>query len=326
MILAGDIGGTKTNLALFKREQGHLLVAAEATYQSKYYTHLETVIREFLGQFPPSKPISAACFGVAGPVVGERCKISNLPWMIETAQLRRLLNCEEVSLINDLEAIGFGIPALSAKELFSLNPTASVQKGNGALLAAGTGLGEALLYWDGQEFRPSASEGGNVDFAPRNELQIELLRYLLKKFEHVSYEHVLSGPGLFNIYEFLRDGGYGTEPDWLKERLTQEDHAAVIAEVALTEENPLCIQALDLFVAIYGAEAGNLALKFMCFGGIYIGGGIAPKILPKLNEGGFMCYFVDKGRFADLTASMPVYVILNPKAGLIGAARWASLF
>lgn len=323
MILAGDIGGTKTHLAIFTQENKQLLTVADKVYSSKNYPSLMAVIQEFLAQIHVDDAIEAACFGIAGPIIDDRCSVTNLPWIITVTDLRQLLHCDKVILLNDLEAIGYGIPCITAAELVNLNPAAQPRPGNAALIAAGTGLGEALLFWDGQLLRPSASEGGNVDFAPRTELQMDLLRYLMHRTSHVSYEQVLSGPGLFNIYQFLRDSGRGVEPDWLSARLSQEDPAAVISSLAI--DNVLCGQALDIFAAIYGAEAGNLALKFMASGGVYVGGGIATKILDKLRDGTFMRSFTDKGRFADLVSTIPVYVILNPKVGLLGAGRRASL-
>lgn len=322
MILAGDIGATKTLMALVDRESS--LWVAEKIYPSKNYATFEELLIDFQGviyDILKNSPLTAACFGVAGPVVDERCETTNLPWVITVSDLRELLCCKKVFLINDLEAIGYSIPLLSQEELSPLNPNASQSTGHAALIAAGTGLGEALLYWNGEGFQVMASEGGNVDFAPRNELQIELLRYWQAQLPYVSYEHVSSGPGLLRIYQFLRAKGYGQEPAWLSQRLQEEDPSAVIAEVALAKENELCMQALEQFVLIYGAEAGNLALKGMALGGIYLGGGIAPKILPKLHEGSFMQAFIDKGPFANLLSSIPVQVILNPKAGLLGAIR-----
>jgi len=357
MILAGDIGGTKSNLALFA-VKGEVLTPHQAgvrfipiveqTFSSREYASLEDVIREFLSGQAVKKSLSggenrdagnhigAACFGVAGPVVEDRCETPNLPWIISTSELKRALGLEIVELINDLEATGYGIPALRGEELIMLNQ-AVPRQGHAALIAAGTGLGEALLYWDGDSFRPTASEGGHADFAPRNVVEIELLRYLLDRFPHVSYERVLSGPGLFNIYKFLRDSGYGEEPPWLAEKLGEAessmqvvttgaaDPGAIISEAALARQSELCVKALDLFVSVYGAEAGNLALKFVAVGGVYVGGGIAPKILGKLQDGTFMKAFTDKGRLSPLVTSVPVWVILNPKTALYGAARRAAL-
>jgi glucokinase len=326
MILAGDIGATKTLLALVDQKSSQSVI--EKIYPSQNYARFEDLLIDFkavIADLLKNSPLTAAGFGVAGPVVGERCETTNLPWIITVSGLRELLGCQRVFLINDLEAVGYAIPLLSQQELSPLNPNASQSNGHAALIAAGTGLGEALLYWDGKRFRVMASEGGNVDFAPRNELQIELLRYWQAQLPYVSYEHLSSGPGLLRIYQFLRAKGYGQEPAWLSQRLQEEDPSAVIAQVALAKENELCMQALEQFVLIYGAEAGNLALKAMALGGIYLGGGIAPKILPKLHEGSFMQAFIDKGPFTHLLSSIPVQVILNPKAGLLGAIKIANL-
>jgi glucokinase len=235
------------------------------------------------------------------------------------------LGIESVSLINDLEATAYGIFTLDNTEFTVLNEGSPQLEGNMALIAAGTGLGEAIIYWDGSHYRPSASEGGHADFAPRNPLEIELLRYLVDRFRHVSYERVVSGPGLLNIYNFLKDGDYFKEPAWLAEKLAAADPGAVISEAALTGEAEICIHALNLFVSIYGAEAGNLALKAKARGGIFVGGGIAPKILEKLTDGSFLKAFTDKGRFAEFLLTIPVKVILNEETALRGAAYYATL-
>jgi glucokinase len=322
MILVGDIGGTKTHLALFSSSKTQWLVQFEATYPSKNYASLEEVIQHFLAQAKPQQAIQAAGFGVAGPVIQAQCKITNLPWIITVAQLQQQLPTTKIFLINDLESIGLGIPHLPPDKLIALNPTATIQPGNQAIIAAGTGLGESLLYWDGNQFHSIASEGGHVNFAPRDQREMELLHYWQQQLAHVSYEHVLSGPGLFNIYQFLKHSGYGEEPAWLTQQFNQSDPSAVIAEMGLSNNNKLCVQALDMLVSIYGAAAGNLALKFMALGGVYLGGGIAPKIVAKLQEGTFMRAFTDKGRFAQLLNTIPVYVILDPKVGLWGAAGY----
>jgi glucokinase len=331
MILAGDVGGTKSNLALFTFKSGQLSPVVEHTLPSQDYAGLEDVIRDFLdlvtGHHPPGTidRISGACFGVAGPVVGDRCETPNLPWIISVQALRQALGFKAVTLVNDLEATGYGIASLGRDEFTTLNEGSLSEGGNAALIAAGTGLGEAMLYWDREDFIPIASEGGHADFAPRNALEIELLRYLLDRLNRVSYERVLSGPGLFNIYSFLRDSGYGEEPAWLTEQLQHDDPSAAIGKAALGNQNELCVKALDMLVSIYGAEAGNLALKVKAVGGVYIGGGIAPKIIDKLSDGTFMRAFTDKGRLSPLLEAIPVRVILNPKTALYGAARFAAL-
>lgn len=331
MILAGDVGGTKSNLALFTSKGGKLSPVVERTLSSQDYSGLEDMTRAFLDQATSREPsvtieqISSACFGVAGPVVEDRCETPNLPWVITAERLREVLGLEAVKLINDLEATGYGIPCLGTEEFITLNKGSLRQKGNGALIAAGTGLGEAMLYWDGTDFIPMASEGGHADFAPRNALEIELLYYLLDRLTRVSYERLVSGPGLFNIYSFLRDAGYGEEPAWLTEKLQQDDPSAAIGKAALANQNGLCVKALDMLVSIYGAEAGNLALKVMAVGGVFVGGGIAPKIIEKLRDGTFMRAFTDKGRLSSVLEAIPVRVILNPKTALYGAARRATM-
>ena len=329
MILAGDVGATKTSLALFALEGQALKPVAEESYRSKAYSGLKQVVQKFLStrQREVSRaPITGACFGVAGPVLGDRSKTPNLPWMVSAERLRETIGVENVKLINDLEANGYGIPLLADDELVTLQEGDPVPPdANGALISAGTGLGEAFLYREGGRVKPVASEGGHADFAPRDELEIELLRYLLDRFRHVSYERVLSGPGLVNIYSFLRDCGYGEEPPWLAERLKKEDPPRTISEAALAEESELCRKALNVFVSIYGAEAGNLVLKVKAVGGVYVGGGIAPKILEKLRDGVFMTAFGDKGRLSPLLKIVPVRVILNPRTALHGAASCAAL-
>jgi glucokinase len=269
--------------------------------------------------------IDSACFGIAGPVVDGRVKTPNLPWMVDTAELRRALKLESVTLLNDLEAGAYGIVTLDEDEFCMLNEGTMRQSGNKALIAAGTGLGQAILHDDGRHFHPLASEGGHADFAPRNELEIELLRYLLDRFGHVSYERVLSGPGLFNIYRFFKESRGLDEPSWLTERFAAADDAsAVVSKAALAGEAEICLKSLQIFVSIYGAEAGNLALRAKSVRGLYIGGGIAPKILDKLKDGDFMRAFVDKGRYTDLLAAIPVQVVLNDQAALRGAAYYAA--
>jgi glucokinase len=323
MILAGDIGATNTRLALFAEEDGPLSYIAEGTFRSQNYPNLDVIVQEFMAFHEVA--ISAACFGVAGPVQHGRCETTNLAWVVDATVLASVLGTAQVWLINDLEATAHGIASLTARDWLVLNAGAPAAVGNSAVIAAGTGLGEAGLHWDGKVHYPFACEGGHTDFAPRNELEIELLRYLLSRFGHVSYERVLSGPGLSILYQFFRDTGRGVEPQWLIDELAQRDPAAVIAQAALAEKNELCVQALNLFVSLYGAEAGNLALKVMATGGVFIGGGIAPKILPKLQEPLLLEAFVAKGRMRPLLEAMPVRVIINPKTALFGAARFVTI-
>lgn len=322
-ILVGDIGGTKTNLAFVAVEEDQLTIVTQESFPSRSYPSLDAVIREFIRGTSPRD--MRAAFGVAGPVINDRCEATNLPWVIDAKLLEGTLGLRRASVINDLEATAHGIPALKPEELSVLNEGQHRLRGTMALIAAGTGLGEAILLWDGQGYRVLASEGGHADLAPRNALEIELLQYLLKKFHRVSYERVLSGPGIFNIYSFLRDAGYGEEPDWLAERLQGKDPAPVIGEAAKQGECELCTKTLRLFVSLYGAEAGNLALKALATAGVYIGGGIAPKILDQLRDGTFMAAFTDKGRLSPVLKDMPVRVILNDKTALLGAARYAAM-
>ncbi|MBI4525987.1 MAG: glucokinase [Deltaproteobacteria bacterium] len=322
VILAGDIGGTKTNLALFS-VQGHQLTALKkTTFLSKRYPAVEPILAEFLAQ--NLAEISSSCLAIAGPVIGRKSKTPNLCWLVDADEISRSLNLGSVVLINDLEATAYGLFALHAGEFIILNPGAAEPKSNMAVIAAGTGLGEAFLFWNGARFCPSASEGGHADFAPRDALQIELLRYLESRFGHVSYERVISGPGLLNIYDFLRDSGRFSEPSWLREKFSLEDPSAVISEVALSGKAEICVRALDLFVSVYGAEAGNLALKGKATGGVYVGGGIAPKITEKLKDGIFLEAFVDKGRYKEFLSGIPVKVIMNEEAALMGAAYYAA--
>ena len=258
-------------------------------------------------------------------MVEGQVKTPNLPWVVNAAKITQTCKLSSVALLNDLEAAAYGIFTLQPQELLSLNEGTPRRPGNKVLIAAGTGLGEATLYDDGRDYHPSASEGGHADFAPRNETEIDLLRYLIKKFGRVSYERVVSGPGLANIYEFLRDGGRMEEPAWLKEKIAAaEDISAAIAQEALAGSSAVCVKALDLFVSVYGAEAGNLALRGKATGGVYIGGGIAPKIVDKIKDGTFMRAFVDKGRYRDFLSGIPVRLILNDQAALQGAAFYAT--
>ena len=325
LILAGDIGGTKTHLALFSRQGEKLKSELKRTFPSKQYPGLEPVVEEFLAGQQVS--ISRACFGIAGPVLDGEVKTPNLAWVVNSDKIAQRFKLHSVTLLNDLEAAGYGIFTLEPDELFTLNEGVSRQRGNKVLIAAGTGLGEATLYDDGHDHHPSASEGGHGDFAPTDETQIGLLRYLTKKFGHASYERVVSGPGIANIYGFFRDSGRFEEPDWLKQKLSAADDMSVaISQEGLAGSSDICAEAMNLFVSIYGAEAGNLALRGKAIGGVYVGGGIAPKILAKLQDGTFMRAFLDKGRYRELLSAMPVRIILNDQSALQGAAFYAAKF
>ena len=322
MILAGDIGATNTRLALFdKTEQGFLTVTEEK-FSSSAYQSLSKIVQNFLGN--KSHLVDCACFGVAGPVQGKTAKITNLTWIADTASIAELLEHDRIGLINDLEANAYGLNELNENDFLFLNKGESNPIGNRAIISAGTGIGEAGIFNKNGELCPFATESGHADFAPRNKLEIELLRYLLTKFERVSLERVVSGIGLQNIYDFLRDTKRAEEPNWLAEEIKKSsDVGAVISQNGLEGKSAICEQTLDIFVSLYGAEAGNMALRLLATGGIYIGGGIAPKIIPKLKEKLFLDSFLSKGRMRELLELMPVRVVLNDKAALLGAAHFA---
>lgn len=320
-VLAGDIGGTKTRLGLFRVRGGHFHRIFEKTFMSQRYKGLEGILRDFIRE---RKEIGAACFGVAGPVIQEKVIATNLPWRLDRKSLQKELSLAKVELINDLVANAYGITVLKKNDFEVLNP-GKTEEGNAALLAAGTGLGQAILFWNRNHHVPSPSEGGHVEFGPKTDLEIELFRYLYDRFGHVSYERVLSGIGLLHIYQFLRDSKRcAPEPEWLSKKINREDPSAVISETAQQKKNRICVMALDIFASIYGAAAGNLALQVMAVGGIYIGGGIAPKIIWKLKDGTFMQAFKDKGRLSEFVARVPVKVIMNDGAALLGAASRAT--
>jgi glucokinase len=325
MILAGDVGGTKVHLALYDFAGGKLAHVRDEKFPAQKYDNLESVVKEFLAAGnTPASDITAACFGVPGPVRDGRLKLTNLPWDLDSRQLSRDLGIEHLFLINDLEANGYGIPELTADQVYTLSEGDKAAVGNRALISAGTGLGEAILAWNGKIHVPMASEGGHADFAARHEMEIDLLRYLQGELKgRVSWERVVSGIGLKNVYAFLRDEKGLLEEPWLAERMKNEDPNAVIGELGEAGEHELCTRALDMFVSAYGAEAGNTGLKVLAVGGVYLGGGIAPKILKKLADGTFMKAFTDKGRLSPVLVAMPVKVILESRAALMGAAAYA---
>jgi glucokinase len=319
-ILAGDVGGTKVHLALYEFSDGKLEHIRDQKYLVRQYTGLEEITREFLGE----DKVSLACFGVAGPVRDGRVRITNLPWIIDSGELSVNLRIEHVFVINDSEANGYGIAELSADQIYTLNEGKDQPTGNRALIAAGTGLGEVYLVWNGHSHVPYPSEGGHSDYAARNDDELDLFLYLKQKYKgRVSYDRVVTGQGLTNIYEFLRDFRHIENPSWLAERMAAEDPNAVITELALKGRSEICEKAMDMFVSAYGAEAGNLALKMLSVGGLYVGGGIAPRILEKLKDGTFMKAFTDKGRLSEVVVNMPVRIVLESQAALLGAAAYA---
>jgi glucokinase len=321
VILAGDVGGTKTALALFEERGRGQAVVRETVLASHGYAALETAIRQFLLEGPPVS-IDAACVGVAGPVVDGRCTAINLPWVVDEASLAQSVGTPRMRLVNDLEATAYGVLGLGPSALATLQP-GQPRKANRALIAAGTGLGEVVLAWDGRRYHVVPSEGGHADFAPRTDLEIDLFKFLRREFGRVSYERVVSGPGLYNIYRFLVASDGAPEPEWLRARMESGDPGAVVGEAALERGDPRCVQALDIFVSVYGAEAGNLALKALAVGGVFVAGGIAPKIRAKLEDGTFVAAFRDKGRLGPVLASIPVHVVLEPRAALLGASAIA---
>lgn len=323
MILAGDIGGTKTSLALFEIQKNILISHSKHQFVSQNFETFNDVIRKFI-QMSPDAVITSASFGIAGPIIDERCQTTNLPWNISAQNLREQLEIDNVYLLNDLEATAYGMLYLCDDDFLELNPYATPSKGNCAVIAAGTGLGEAILYFDGKNYHPIASEGGHCDFAPLSLQQDALLQWLRHRFpEHVSLERVLSGPGIRALYDFLLESGFANESDYLKNMSESDDKSARISEGALLHDDPLCIETLRLFCEIYGAESGNLALKSMSLGGVFIGGGIAPKIIPFLQKETFYNAFAAKGRFEPMLRNISVKVSLNSETALLGAAHYA---
>jgi len=333
MILAGDVGGTKVHLALYGFEAGRLKPVRDARFPAHEFSSLDAVIEKFLTGDPNGnatqdreerEQVIAACFGVPGPVRDGHLRLTNLPWELDAHVIAQSIGIQHLYLINDLEATGYGIPELAPESICTLAPGDRAAFGNRGLIAAGTGLGEALMIWDGRTHRPIPSEGGHCDFGPRTEREIGLLQYLRRTLNgHVSWERVVSGIGIKNIYEYLRDVEKLEEPAWLRDRIAAEDPNAVIGRCGEDGSSLLCFETMQLFASAYGAEAGNLALKVLALGGLYVGGGIAPKMIKTLNSGGFMQAFLDKGRLQPVLQSIPVRVILDDACALLGAAAFA---
>lgn len=323
MILAGDVGGTKVHLALYAFEGGNLSLVREHKYPSQKYPSLEAVLTEFFAG-SLEHGVTAACFGAPGPVIDQRMEPTNLPWKLDARVIARELNIQHVVLLNDLEANAYGISELSKEKLYTLHAGDPSAVGNAGLVSAGTGLGEAFLIWDGKRHMPVASEGGHSDFAARTPDEIALLQYLTEKLKgRVSYERVVSGLGLINVYSFFRDVKKMDEPAWLKERMATEDPNRVIGTAGEDGSSEICAATLDLFSGAYGAECGNIALKVLARGGVYLGGGIPPKILKTLKGDTFRKAFLDKGRLSPLLETIPVRVILDETTALLGAAAFA---
>jgi glucokinase len=321
MILAGEIGATRTRLAAFEKEGSRLQLVVDKAYMSLEHSSLSEIIAAFIQA--EGIGVHSACFGVAGPVRRGRSKISNLPWVIDSRDLARQLKLDSVGMINDLEAYAYGIDGLDSKDFVTLNEGSEDAEGNRAVISARTGLGVAGMYWDGYRHHPFACEGGHSDFAPRNALEMELLAYLQKKYGRISYERLLSGPGIKNIYDFLRDARKADEPQWLKDQIAAAaDPPALISQLAQEGKAAICDQTLSIFVSIYGAETGNCALNFLSTGGIFIGGSVAAKNVSQMKDPIFMESFLDKGRMVDLLKEIPVTIVLNDDSGIIGAARY----
>lgn len=316
-ILAGDIGGTKTRLAMVSVQGATVSIQREVSYPSAHYTQFDDLLADFLSQGKMPRRVG---LGIAGPIQGRVVNTTNLPWRIDADALQARFGFECCALLNDLEATACGLPALGEADWLVLQAGSPHASGNAAVIAAGTGLGEAGLFWDGQQHRPFATEGGHTSFSPDNEVERALLVHLQAQFGHVSWERVVSGMGIVSLYQFFRAYRQVAEPHWLRDAMAQGDAAAAISQAGLAETDAICVETLHTFARLYGAEAGNLALKTMSRGGLYIGGGIAPKILPLLQSGLFMEGFLHKGRMRPLLEVMPVKVILNDRAALFGAA------
>ena len=327
MILAGDIGGTKTVLALIEKDRdGSLHCVVEQTFASSEFQDFDEILALFLAN---RGPLDSACFGVAGPVVSQRCQTTNLPWVLDGEQIKARFGVDRVKLLNDLEAMAIGMLHLQAQDFVELNPNAEAQPGNIAVIAAGTGLGEAILHWDGQQYHAIATEGGHCDFAPQNSQQDKLLAFLRDLYpDHVSYERILSGIGFSHLYDFLVASDFAKPcpavPAANDPNSYGIDRSAVISRFGINGEDPLCSEAVRLFAELYGAEAGNLALKSFATGGVFIGGGIGPKIRPALEASGFMQAYTAKGRFQAMLEKVPVRLAMNPKTPLLGAMHYFS--
>ena len=319
LFLAGDVGGTKTILALYSPDHGPDRSLEETTFPSNDYVSLEEVLQAFLAGKNAS--VARASIGVAGPIRGSQAHVTNLPWVVDTSSISQAIGGSPVHLLNDLEAIAYAVPSLAPTDLETLNPGEPEAHGALGVIAPGTGLGESFLVWIGNHHVPQPSEGGHSNFAPSTLIEVELLRYLMHRFDHISHERVCSGMGLPNLYTFLRDTQRYTEPELLREKLARApDPTPLIIHAAIAGKMEICVETLNLFVSILGSEAGNLALKVMATGGLYLGGGIPPRILPYLKQAAFLRAFTNKGRFAEMLSKIPVHVILHPQAGLFGAA------
>jgi len=322
MLLAGDIGGTKTALAVFSEEKGPHTALAEAEVHSMDYPSLEAIAKDFLAK--TGLKVDRACFGVAGPVIAGRAKITNLPWIVDQTAIEKELRLEAVHLLNDLEAIAWAVTGLRPGDVESLNAGEPVERANIAVMAPGTGLGEAFLTWEGGEYRAHSSEGGHSDFAPSDEVQMRLLQFMRQRLDHISYEHVCSGVGIPHVYDFFRDVEKTPENPEISERIASaSDRTRAIIQAALDPAEPSirCAAAIDTVVSIMGSEAGNLALKVLATAGVYLAGGIPVHIQPVLRSPRFLQSFCRKGRFSEMMRRIPVHLMIS-KVGLAGAATY----
>tara|TARA_R110002167_G_scaffold222295_2_gene427218 strand:+ start:75 stop:1151 length:1077 start_codon:yes stop_codon:yes gene_type:complete len=322
VVMAADIGGTKTNLAIFEIKDGELILIKEQSYPTKKYKSFIEMVRTFLTAGLPV--IDSVCLGIAGPVTEGKVHGTNFPWEIDSKEIGAELDVRSITLINDMEANAYGLAALHEKDFETLK-YGFARKGNVAIISPGTGLGEAGLFWDGSHYHPFASEGGHCDFSPRNNSDLEIWQYLLQKYGHVSWERLISGPGIVDTYQLMRRVSGESEPEWFQEKILKEDPAAVITQAALDGKDPVCVQTLELFVRFLAIESAQLALKLKATGGIYIGGGIVPKIIKGVNREVFYGNFIQSGRMNSLLQMVPVKVILNEKAALLGTALYGAL-
>lgn len=321
-VLAGDIGGTKTNLALYEFKDGHLFLVKQKSYRTKNHSSLLEIIEDF--EIEEMAKIDSICFGVAGPITKGKVHGTNFPWSIDTKKLIKALHLKSIFLINDMQANAYGLAALEEKDLDHLKYGSKIE-GNAVIISPGTGLGEAGLFWDGSAYHPFATEGGHCDFSPRNDFDLEVWKYFQQKYGHVSWERLLSGQGIRDTYQLIRNVSGEKETDAFKAKMAKEDPAAVITSTALGGSDVVCRETLDLFVRFLAIETSQLALKFKATGGIYIGGGIMPKIIKGMNREVFTDNFMQSGRMNSLLQMVPVDVILNDNTALLGAAYYAAM-
>jgi glucokinase len=320
-VLAGDIGGTNARLAIIELSDGAARIVRGHIFPPRSAPGLAPIVQRFLVE--SAETPASACFGIACPIVGGECRAPNLPWTVNQRALAADIGIPDTSIINDFDAVGYGLARLGPADVVTLQQGTPAEHGTIALLGAGTGLGEGFLVWDGDGYRVHSSEGGHADFAARDAVEWRLRTTLLDEFGHVSYERILCGAGLARVYRYLAVTGFAPERSELQHEMERDDPAAVVSRHALAGDDPLSVKALDLFASVYGAQAGNLALTVLATGGVYLGGGIAPRIVTKLGDGTFIAAFRDKGRLSDLAAQIPVHVIVNPDVGLLGAAAVA---